>query len=105
MARERKKPEGSFIERAKNEIDYTDTTLIRGAYELGKRRGRKEQKAIDKELIDMLIDELYTSRAYHLGITGLDSKEEIARKEIEGDCALIRGIDRTIKYVKEAMEE
>lgn len=66
---------------------------------------RLEQRAKDKELIDDLIRELYTSRAYHLGITGLDSKEEIICKEKEGDCALIRGIDRTIKYVKEAIGE
>lgn len=65
--------------------------------------GKEEQKDIDKELIDMLIDELYMSRAYHLGITGLDSAAERAMKEKDGDCALIRGIDRTIKYVKEAM--
>lgn len=68
-------------------------------------KGAVEQKKIDKELIDELIEELYTSRAYHLGITGLDSHEEIARKEKDGDCALIRGIDRTINYVKEVMEE
>ena len=43
MARERKKPEGSFIERAKNE----DTLLTKRAYELGRIRGRKEQKKID----------------------------------------------------------
>lgn len=67
--------------------------------------GASKQKEIDKELIEMLINELYTSRAYHLGITGLDSHEEIKRKTIEGDCALIRGIDRTIKYVREVMEE
>lgn len=66
---------------------------------------RLEQRAKDKELIDKLIRELYTSRAYHLRITGLDSKEEIIRKEKEGDCALIRGIDRTIKYVKEVIGE
>lgn len=75
------------------------------ALQKGIEIGKAEQKVIDKELIDELIGELYTSRAYHLGITGLDSKEEIARKEKDGDCALIRGIDRTIKYVKEVMEE
>ena len=67
--------------------------------------GAKVQRIIDKELIEMLINELYTSRAYHLGITGLDSDEEIKRKTLEGDCALIRGINTTIKYVREAMEE
>lgn len=65
----------------------------------------KEQKSIYKELIDMLINELYTSRAYHLGITGLDSEAERKAKERKGDCALIRSIDRTIKYVKEIMKE
>lgn len=42
MARERKKPEGSFIERAKNEIENEDTLLTNRAYELGRIRGRKE---------------------------------------------------------------
>lgn len=68
-----------------------------------------EQKAIDdikyKKLINELINELYTSRAYHLGITGLDSDAERIRKERDGDCALIRHIDSTIKYVREIMEE
>lgn len=79
--------------------------IWQAGYMEGQKNGASEQKEIDKELIEMLIDELYTSRAYHLGITGLDSDEEIKRKTIEGDCALIRGIDRTIKYVKEAIEE
>lgn len=45
MARVRKKPEGSFIERAKNE----DTMLTKKAYEIGRIRGRKEtiEKACD----------------------------------------------------------
>lgn len=55
MARERKKPEGSFIERAKNEIENEDTLLTKRvcelgskrAYELGRIRGRKEQEEID----------------------------------------------------------
>lgn len=42
MARERKKPEGSFIGRAKNEIENEDTLLTKRAYELGRIRGRKE---------------------------------------------------------------
>lgn len=46
MARERKKPEGSFIERTKNEIENEDTLLTNRAYELGRIRGRKE--TIDK---------------------------------------------------------
>lgn len=74
-------------------------------YMEGQKSGAAEQKKIDKELIDMLIDELYMSRAYHLGITGLDSAAERAMKEQEGDCALIRGIDRAINYVKKAVEE
>lgn len=78
-----------------------DTRLRKEGY----IQGATEQKKIDKELIDMLVEELYTSRAYHLGITGLDSAAEIARKERDGDCALIRGIDSTIKYVRESMEE
>lgn len=68
-----------------------------------------EQREIDRkeyeELINELIDKLQTSRAYHLGITGLDSDAEIARKEREGNTALIRGIDGTIKYVKEKLNE
>lgn len=68
-------------------------------------KGATEQKAIDKELIEMLINELYTSKAYHLGINGLDSDEEIKRKTIENDCALVRGINTTIKYVREQMEK
>lgn len=83
-----------------SQIDYGARCMYDGYIQ-----GDADRKAIDKELIEMLIDELYTSRAYHLGITGLDSGEEIKRKTIEGDCALIRGIDRTIKYVKEAMKE
>lgn len=83
---------------------YSRVAMIDALLE-GEKIGKREQKATYKELIDMLIDELYTSRAYHLGITGLDSDAERARKERDGDCALIRGIDRTIKYVKEAMKE
>lgn len=52
-----------------------------------------------------LISALQTSRAYHLGITGLDSHEEIERKEREGETALIRSIDSTIKYANEIISE
>lgn len=85
--------------------DCIRSNNVIGAYRHGCHVAQCKQKAIAKELIDMLIQELYTSRQYHLGITGLDSAEEIARKEREGNTALIRGIDSTIKYVKEAMEE
>jgi hypothetical protein len=57
-----------------------------------------------KELIKMLIDELNTSKLYHLGITSLDTDEEIAEKRRKGECALIRGIERTIKYVEESIK-
>lgn len=50
MARERKKPEGSFIERAKNEIENEDTLMTNRAYELGRIRGRKE--TIEKACAD-----------------------------------------------------
>lgn len=95
---------------AKKEIpENLGTALWRDGYreglKVGYHFGATEQKAIDKELIDMLIEELQTSRLYLLGITGLDSAAERARKERNGDSALVRGIDSVIKYVRESMEE
>lgn len=52
MARERKKPEGSFIERAKNEIENEDTLLTNRAYELGRIRGWKEAIEKAKEWVE-----------------------------------------------------
>lgn len=57
-----------------------------------------------KELIKMLVDELNTSKLYHLGITGLETDAEIAKKRKDGDTALIRGIERTIKFVEESIK-
>lgn len=67
MARERKKPEGSFIERAKNEIENEDTLLTNRAYELGRIRGRKEQEETDEvkyKKLRTLAYDMYTSVQY-----------------------------------------
>lgn len=47
MARDRNKPTQSWMERAKIEIKHEELTIER-AYEIGKIRGEKEQKAIDE---------------------------------------------------------
>lgn len=67
MARERKKPEGSFIERAKNEIENEDTLLTNSAYELGRIRGRKEQEETDEvkyKKLRTLAYDMYISAQY-----------------------------------------
>lgn len=46
MRRERKKPEETFIERTRQELEKEKITLGKQAYELGRIRGRKE--TIDK---------------------------------------------------------
>lgn len=45
--RDRKKPTQSWIEKAKYELEHEEELSIERAYELGKIRGEKEQKAID----------------------------------------------------------
>ena len=57
------------------------------------------------DVIEMLIDELNTSKLYHLGITGLDTDEEAAEKRRKGECSLIRGIERAINYAELVIEK
>lgn len=60
-----------------------------------------EKIIIDKEIINIIIDTLYTARFYILKITALDSPQEIAKKQIENDCAIARKILSTINLIKE----
>ena len=63
MARERNKPTQSWMERAKIEIEHEEELTIERAYELGKIRGEKEQKAeYDSQL--PLIKETYYNAGY-----------------------------------------
>lgn len=46
MARDRNKPTQSWIEQTKFELEHEEELTIKKAYELGRIRGEKEQKAI-----------------------------------------------------------
>lgn len=74
-----------------------------GALEMSQWKDQQYQSLVKtcKDLISIL----QMSRAYHLGITGLDSREEIERKEREGNTAVIRSIDEEIKYANEIINE
>ena len=49
MTRERNKPTQSWVEKTKYELEHEEELTIERAYELGKIRGEKEQKAKDDE--------------------------------------------------------
>ena len=57
------------------------------------------------ELINKLIDELNTAKFYLVGANGLMSKNEIDDCFAKNDCALIRGINRTIRFVNNTIFE
>ena len=60
MTRERNKPTQSWVEKSKYELEHEEELTIERAYELGKIRGEKEQKAIDdyhlREVTQKVID-------------------------------------------------
>ena len=56
---------------------------------------------LDKEIIREVINTLYDARFYLLKMTALDSPQEMAKKEIENDCAITRKILSTINLIKE----
>lgn len=56
---------------------------------------------IDEEILREAIDTLHAARFYLLKKTALDSPQEMARKEIENDCAITRKILSTINLIKE----
>lgn len=80
-----------------------ETDVNNAALEMAEWKDQQYQPLVKtcKDLISIL----QTSRAYHLGITGLDSHEEVEKKEREGNTALIRSIDREIKYANEIINE
>ena len=49
MKRERNKPTQPWVDKVKYELEHEEELTIERAYELGKIRGEKEQKAIDDE--------------------------------------------------------
>lgn len=77
---------------------------VAGAYEQD-RISRQEEREKYVRVIRELVDTLQTSKNYHLGITGLDSPQEIEKKQREHETALIRNINRALKYGREAIEE
>ena len=75
-----------------------------GAYEAAMEMAEWKDEQY-RDVIEMLIDELNTSKLYHLGITGLDTDEEAAEKRRKGECSLIRGIERAINYAELVIEK
>ena len=65
---------------------------------------RQEEREKYIRVIRKLVDTLQTSKNYHLGITGLDSPQEIEKKQREHETALIRNINSALEYGRKAME-
>lgn len=57
------------------------------------------------DLINRLINKLHTAKFYLVGANGLMSKNEIDECFAKNDCALIRGINRTIRFVNDTISE
>ena len=104
MERERNKPTQSWVEKTKYELEHEEELTIERAYELGKIRGEKEQKAIDD-------DENGKALLYAVNKTTERVKREMINKAcefiLESGHVRIGGITRKefVEYFRKAMEE
>lgn len=60
---------------------------------------------IDEWIIREVIDTLYMAKSTLLGITGLDTPQEFARKCQENETAITRRIDRSIDIIQQCREK
>ncbi len=60
---------------------------------------------IDEWVIREVIDTLYMAKSTLLGITGLDTPQEVARKCKENETAIIRRIDKSIDIIQQYEEK
>lgn len=64
-----------------------------------------KQFKLDEWVIREVIDTLHQANITLLGITGLDSPQEIAKKRVENETAITRRIESTIKLLKSSVKE
>ncbi len=59
---------------------------------------------IDEWIIREVIDTLYMAKTTLLGVTGLDSPQEVAKKSIENESAITRRIDKSIDIIQQTAD-
>lgn len=97
MTRERNKPTQSWVEKTKYELEHEEELTIERAYELGKIRGEKEQKAIDdKHYEDIIANECTAS--YESGLE--QGRRDIIDKACEWLESHFRDIENPDFYSK-----
>lgn len=57
---------------------------------------------LDEWVVREVIDTLYMARTTFLGITGLDSPQEVAKKSSENETAITRRISKAIDIIQQA---